>query len=29
MDITEKIEEAKRSDSLLLVVFYTDWSPPL
>lgn len=27
MDITEKIEEAKWSDSLLLLVFYADWSP--
>lgn len=27
MGITEQIEEAKRSDSLLLLVFYADWSP--
>ncbi len=29
MDITGKIEEVNQSDSLLLVVFYADWSPPL
>ena len=27
MDIAEKIEDAKQSDALLLIVFYTDWSP--
>ena len=27
MDITGKIEEVNQSDSLLLVVFYADWSP--
>lgn len=27
MGITEQIEEAKRSDSLLLLVFYADWPP--
>ena len=27
MGITEQIEEAKRLDSLLLLVFYADWSP--
>ena len=27
MGITEQIEEAKRSDSLLLLVFYAAWSP--
>ena len=27
MGITEQIEEAKRSDSLLLLVFYADWAP--
>ena len=25
MDIAEKIEDAKQSDALLLIVFYTDW----
>ena len=27
MDITGKLEEVNQSDSLLLVVFYADWSP--
>lgn len=27
MDIAEKIEAAKQSGSLLLIVFYADWSP--
>ena len=27
MDIAEKIEDAKQSDNLILIVFYADWSP--
>ena len=27
MDRAEKIEDAKQSDNLILIVFYADWSP--